>query len=103
MATSTRARIILIDPRAMDPRMIVGIAHELGHVVSGKAHDPAHQEENELDANFRAVAILVIGEGTSEEAAFRQIRDLLAAIATVRAKHGNRAPATTTRAPKCLT
>jgi hypothetical protein len=93
MATSLRARIIIIDPRALDSRMIPGLAHELGHVVSGKVPDPAHQEEYEKDANFRAVAILVIGRHTSEEAAFHQMRELLAAIATARAKLGTRAPA----------
>jgi len=93
MATSLRSRIIIIDPRALYPRMLPGLAHELGHVVSGQGPDPAHQEENERDANFRAVAILVIGQHTSEEAAFHQMRDLLAAIATVRAKLGSRAPA----------
>jgi site-specific recombinase XerD len=35
MATSLRARVIIIDPRALDPRMLPGLAHELGHVVSG--------------------------------------------------------------------
>jgi len=93
MATSLRTRIIIIDPRALDSRMIPGLAHELGHVVSGKVPDPAHQEEYEKDANFRAVAILVVGRHTSEEAAFHQMRELLAAIATARAKLGTRAPA----------
>jgi hypothetical protein len=92
MATSLRARIIIIDPRALDPRLLAGLAHELGHVVSGKAHDPAHQEANELEANYRAVAVLVIGEQVSEEAAFRQVHELLVFIATVRARLGTRAP-----------
>lgn len=92
MVTSLRGHYILIDPRALQPKLIVGLGHELGHVVSGKTHDPAHQEANEQEANYRAVAILVIGEQVSEEAAFHQMIDFLALIATVRARLGTQAP-----------
>ena len=78
---------LLITPRALtSPHRLALVAHELGHYVLGHVASPiAHQYRlsqpaKEMDANAKAVEILVRLRGMSEGDALRLICDYLLAV-----------------------
>ena len=71
-------RSISVDPRSLDDRdWLLSLAHELGHVTLAHRHerirDVTELRHMELDANARAIEILVRVRGWSEDDAVRRL------------------------------